>query len=151
VINYNIKKDLCEINNGQYRFTMKVVVPVTSLCPCSKKISDYGAHNQRSHVTITARIMASPVTTPVGCLRHRHPAALTESPMSLFHSLLLSLLLLPAFGAGLTWCAHLVRWGERVTPKGTSDAELPPCDKSALEMVLGFRARKAAHAATQPG
>ena len=33
---------------------MKVVVPVTSLCPCSKKISDYGAHNQRSHVTITA-------------------------------------------------------------------------------------------------
>jgi GTP cyclohydrolase I len=33
---------------------MKVVVPVTSLCPCSKKISDYGAHNQRSHVTVTA-------------------------------------------------------------------------------------------------
>ncbi|MDP3123179.1 MAG: GTP cyclohydrolase, FolE2/MptA family, partial [Thiobacillus sp.] len=28
---------------------------VTSLCPCSKKISDYGAHNQRSHVTVTAR------------------------------------------------------------------------------------------------
>jgi GTP cyclohydrolase I len=35
---------------------VKVVVPVTSLCPCSKKISDYGAHNQRSHITITARI-----------------------------------------------------------------------------------------------
>ena len=33
---------------------MKVLVPVTSLCPCSKKISDYGAHNQRSHVTVTA-------------------------------------------------------------------------------------------------
>jgi GTP cyclohydrolase FolE2 len=30
----------------------KVIVPVTSLCPCSKKVSDYGAHNQRSHVTI---------------------------------------------------------------------------------------------------
>jgi len=44
-----------EIADGQYRFTMKVVVPVTSLCPCSKGISDYGAHNQRSHVTITAR------------------------------------------------------------------------------------------------
>lgn len=39
---------------GQYEFTMRVVVPVTSLCPCSKKISDYGAHNQRSHVTVTA-------------------------------------------------------------------------------------------------
>lgn len=33
---------------------VKVVVPVTSLCPCSKKISDYGAHNQRSHVTVDA-------------------------------------------------------------------------------------------------
>jgi len=43
-----------DIVEGAYRFTMKVVVPVTSLCPCSKKISDYGAHNQRSHVTITA-------------------------------------------------------------------------------------------------
>ena len=32
---------------------LKVAVPVTSLCPCSKKISDYGAHNQRSHVTLT--------------------------------------------------------------------------------------------------
>ena len=31
---------------------LKVVVPVTSLCPCSKKISDRGAHNQRSHVTV---------------------------------------------------------------------------------------------------
>ncbi|HEX5125884.1 MAG TPA: GTP cyclohydrolase I FolE2, partial [Rhodocyclaceae bacterium] len=37
---------------GEYSLTMSVVVPVTSLCPCSKKISDYGAHNQRSHVTI---------------------------------------------------------------------------------------------------
>src|SRR5258706_1372097 len=36
-------------------FSMKVVVPVTSLCPCSKKISERGAHNQRSHVTVTAR------------------------------------------------------------------------------------------------
>ena len=33
-----------------------MLVPVTSLCPCSKKISDYGAHNQRSHVTVAARI-----------------------------------------------------------------------------------------------
>ncbi len=33
-----------------------VVVPVTSLCPCSKKISEYGAHNQRSHITIRALV-----------------------------------------------------------------------------------------------
>ena len=44
-------------------------------------------------------------------------------------------ILLPAFGAGLTFCAHFVRWGERVTPKGTTDVELPPCEKTALEMV----------------
>lgn len=34
---------------------VKVVVPVTSLCPCSKQISDYGAHNQRSHITALVR------------------------------------------------------------------------------------------------
>ena len=44
-----------EVDKGQKCFKMKVVVPVTSLCPCSKQISEYGAHNQRSHVTITAR------------------------------------------------------------------------------------------------
>jgi GTP cyclohydrolase FolE2 len=41
---------------GAYDFTLKVVVPVTSLCPCSKTISEYGAHNQRSHVTIAATL-----------------------------------------------------------------------------------------------
>ena len=44
-----------DVDQGKQRFTMKVLVPVTSLCPCSKKISAYGAHNQRSHVTVTAR------------------------------------------------------------------------------------------------
>lgn len=33
---------------------VEVTVPVTSLCPCSKEISKYGAHNQRSHIVITA-------------------------------------------------------------------------------------------------
>ncbi|MCL2345869.1 MAG: GTP cyclohydrolase FolE2 [Desulfobulbus sp.] len=45
-----------DINAGRISTTVRVVVPVTSLCPCSKKIADRGAHNQRSHVTITARI-----------------------------------------------------------------------------------------------
>jgi len=44
-----------EIKKGNYKFTMKVVVPVTSLCPCSKQISTYGAHNQRSHMSISIR------------------------------------------------------------------------------------------------
>ncbi len=45
-----------EINNAQARTDVVVLVPVTSLCPCSKSISDYGAHNQRSHITISVRI-----------------------------------------------------------------------------------------------
>jgi GTP cyclohydrolase I len=45
-----------QIRKGKSQcFRMKVVVPVTSLCPCSKKISERGAHNQRSHVTIDAQ------------------------------------------------------------------------------------------------
>ena len=47
--------DICD---GEIVSTIKVVVPVTSLCPCSKKISERGAHNQRSHVTVTVRINA---------------------------------------------------------------------------------------------
>lgn len=39
---------------GRYGFAMKVAVPVTSLCPCSKEISAYGAHNQRSIISIDA-------------------------------------------------------------------------------------------------
>ena len=44
-----------EVCDGKERMTIKVVVPVMSLCPCSKQISDYGAHNQRSHVTVSVR------------------------------------------------------------------------------------------------
>ena len=35
----------------------EAVVPVKSLCPCSKEISDYGAHNQRSHVTVRVELL----------------------------------------------------------------------------------------------
>ncbi len=45
-----------ERHNGRTEMWIRVVVPVTSLCPCSKKISAYGAHNQRSHVTISAKL-----------------------------------------------------------------------------------------------
>jgi len=45
-----------DTRNGVTRLFLKVLVPVTSLCPCSKEISQYGAHNQRSHVTINAEL-----------------------------------------------------------------------------------------------
>ncbi len=53
-----------------------------------------------------------------------------------------SLLLTPAFGGGLTWCSHLIRWGERTTPKDSTDIDLPAPTLTALEMVREFMARK---------
>ncbi len=44
-------------------------------------------------------------------------------------------LLLAAFGAGLTWGAGHIKWGERVTPVETSDAALPACEATALELM----------------
>jgi GTP cyclohydrolase IB len=43
--------------DGRTRITLALATPVTSLCPCSKKLADYGAHNQRSHITVTADIV----------------------------------------------------------------------------------------------
>jgi GTP cyclohydrolase I len=55
LMDYQVVLDI-DCNGGLTDFWMSVVVPVTSLCPCSKKISDYGAHNQRSHITIKVLI-----------------------------------------------------------------------------------------------
>jgi 3-oxoacyl-[acyl-carrier-protein] synthase-3 len=53
-----------------------------------------------------------------------------------------SLVLMPAFGGGLTLSAHLLRWGDRLTPLKTSDAELAATSKTALEIVNEIRAQK---------
>src|SRR5205823_5193585 len=44
-----------EANGIQKDFVLGVEVPVTSLCPCSKEISEYGAHNQRGVLSIDVR------------------------------------------------------------------------------------------------
>jgi GTP cyclohydrolase I len=44
---------LGRVSEGVDTHSTRVIVPVTSLCPCSKKISAYGAHNQRTHITLT--------------------------------------------------------------------------------------------------
>ncbi len=54
-------------------------------------------------------------------------------------------LLLASFGAGLTWGAGLVRWSDRVNPLKESDADLPPCDKTALEIIKPHIERYLAH------
>jgi GTP cyclohydrolase IB len=48
-----------EANGEREDFVLGVRVPVTSLCPCSKAISDYGAHNQRTYVTVEVRTVQS--------------------------------------------------------------------------------------------
>jgi 3-oxoacyl-[acyl-carrier-protein] synthase-3 len=53
-------------------------------------------------------------------------------------------LLMPAFGAGLSWSAHLLRWGRRTEALGTSGVELPPCDKTGLQLVQEIIAAKQA-------
>jgi GTP cyclohydrolase I len=52
LMDYNVTF-LGRVTEGVDSHSTRVVVPATSLCPCSKKISAYGAHNQRAHITLT--------------------------------------------------------------------------------------------------
>jgi 3-oxoacyl-[acyl-carrier-protein] synthase-3 len=51
-------------------------------------------------------------------------------------------ILTPAFGGGLTYCAHVIQWGGRTTPLAKTDVDLVPCEKSALAMVEELIAAK---------
>ena len=91
-----------------------------------------GAPMERVYVTVERYGNMSSATVPVALVD-----ALEEGRVKPG-----ALILMPAFGAGLTWCSHLVRWGERTTPIGTSDIELPPCNQTALERVRELIAMK---------
>lgn len=54
LMDYEVKWTAHVATGTATSFQVSVLVPVTSLCPCSKAISEYGAHNQRSHVTVAA-------------------------------------------------------------------------------------------------
>lgn len=56
-----------EHENAVLEFELTALVPVTSLCPCSKAISEYGAHNQRSHVIVTTSY-ANPADVDIDAL-----------------------------------------------------------------------------------
>jgi 3-oxoacyl-[acyl-carrier-protein] synthase-3 len=58
---------------------------------------------------------------------------------------------MPGFGGGLTYGALLVRWGERVTPLGTSDRAFPPNNRTALEIVNAVRAEQDPHGRSAAG
>jgi 3-oxoacyl-[acyl-carrier-protein] synthase-3 len=53
-----------------------------------------------------------------------------------------SLLLLPGFGGGLSYSAHVVRWGERTQPLQSSTVQLPPNGRTALEIIRDCLKRK---------
>jgi 3-oxoacyl-[acyl-carrier-protein] synthase-3 len=84
-----------------------------------------GAPMERVYVTVQRYGNMSSATVPVALVE-----ALEEGRVEPH-----SLILMPAFGAGLTWSSHLVRWGARTKPLGTSDLELRPATKTALERV----------------
>lgn len=54
-MNYDVHY-IAEKKNGVTTVEQEIIAPVTSLCPCSKEISRYGAHNQRSLVTISVEL-----------------------------------------------------------------------------------------------
>ena len=53
-----------------------------------------------------------------------------------------ALVMTPAFGGGLSWCSHLIRWGERTTPVAITPVDLPPPAQSALERIRELMAQK---------
>ncbi|WP_291992423.1 GTP cyclohydrolase FolE2 [Candidatus Accumulibacter sp. ACC003] len=54
LLDYDVRMIVEKRTGERSELTLEIVAPVTSLCPCSREISDYGAHNQRSHITIRA-------------------------------------------------------------------------------------------------
>ncbi len=93
-----------------------------------------GADPAKLHLTVQKYGNMSSATAPVALVEALEAGRVPPG----------GLVLMPAFGGGLTLSAHLLRWSGRVTPLATSSAELPPCGKSALELVEEIRAQKVA-------
>ncbi|HUL59560.1 MAG TPA: beta-ketoacyl-ACP synthase 3 [Anaeromyxobacteraceae bacterium] len=130
---------------------------VEALARCGKVVADVDLvvphqANRRIIDAVGKRLGVAPEKVFVNVHRYANMSAATV-PVALVEALEEgrvapgALLLLPAFGAGLTWCAHVVRWGERVSPLGASDVALPPCDRTGLELVQELRERRARYAA----
>ena len=97
--------------------------------------------NIRIIETLTKRLKASPDKVMVNIEKYGNTSAATV-PIALCEALEQGRLkpgaciLTAAFGAGLTWGAAVIKWGDRVTPVGVCDEELPPSDKTALDILM---------------
>ncbi len=119
-----------------------LVVPHQANSRIIESVARYaGIPMSKVHVTVQKYGNMSSATVPVALVE-----ALEEGRVNPH-----SKLLMPAFGAGLTVCSHYAEWGERTTPKDVSNVELPPCDKTALELVNEIRASKDAHGRSASG
>jgi 3-oxoacyl-[acyl-carrier-protein] synthase-3 len=119
-----------------------LVVPHQANLRIIEAVAKY-AHIPMEKVFLTVQRYAnmSAATVPVALVDALEEGRLTPG----------ATVLMPAFGGGLTWCAHLVKWGARTTPLGTTDRDLPPCTQSALALVNAIRARQDPHGASAAG
>jgi 3-oxoacyl-[acyl-carrier-protein] synthase III len=119
-----------------------IVVPHQANLRIIESVAKYaGVPMSKVMVTVQKYGNMSAATVPVALVEALEEGRITPGAR----------ILIPAFGGGLTYCALLVKWGERVTPLATSDAELPPCTRSALEMVNDVRAHQDPHGRSQAG
>ncbi|CAM5195165.1 GTP cyclohydrolase FolE2 OS=Castellaniella defragrans OX=75697 GN=folE2 PE=3 SV=1 [Castellaniella defragrans] len=71
LMDYQVRWSVRVQQSQPAHFSLRVQVPVTTLCPCSKAISEYGAHNQRSHVTASLDFAAAPTVLDLDTLIRR--------------------------------------------------------------------------------
>jgi len=113
-----------------------LVVPHQANLRIIESVAKYsGIPMERVMVTVHKYGNMSAATVPVALVEALEDGRVTPGAR----------ILMPAFGGGLSYCSLLVKWGERVTPLGTSDRDLPPCTETALEMVNAVRRIHDAH------
>jgi 3-oxoacyl-[acyl-carrier-protein] synthase III len=130
------------IKAGVSASEIDLVVPHQANSRIIESVAKYaGLPMSKVHLTVHKYGNMSAATVPVALVE-----ALEENRVKPHAKLLM-----PAFGAGLTLCSHYVEWGERVTPKDVSNVALPPCEKTALELVNEIRKLKEQSSRSSPG
>ena len=113
-----------------------LVVPHQANLRIIESVAKYsGIPMERVMVTVHKYGNMSAATVPVALVEALEDGRVTPG----------ATILMPAFGGGLTYCSMVVKWGQRVTPLGTSSRSLPPCTQTALELVNESRAIHDAH------